>query len=152
MITFAYFFIWMKFFWKQWTISSFTMFYCQFTDQKSDYGFWHTSCFWGPYRGIGHPRMKCTRNLFVESNKATKTELLIFSSPQMRAFRMTWFAFFLCFFAWFGIAPLMAVVSSPRQKYGHPFRYHFWSTTCSLFNPLCSIPLSDNQILDHPSC
>lgn len=28
----------------------------------------------------------------------------------MRTFHMTWFAFFLCFFAWFGIAPLMAVV------------------------------------------
>jgi len=28
----------------------------------------------------------------------------------MRAFHMTWFSFFLCFFAWFGIAPLMAVV------------------------------------------
>jgi NNP family nitrate/nitrite transporter-like MFS transporter len=28
----------------------------------------------------------------------------------MRAFHMTWFAFFLCFFAWFGIAPLMKVV------------------------------------------
>ena len=30
--------------------------------------------------------------------------------PQIRAFHMSWFAFFLCFFAWFGIAPLMAVV------------------------------------------
>ncbi len=28
----------------------------------------------------------------------------------MRAFHMTWFAFFLCFFAWFGIAPLMKIV------------------------------------------
>lgn len=28
----------------------------------------------------------------------------------MRAFHMSWFAFFLCFFAWFGIAPLMAIV------------------------------------------
>ena len=28
----------------------------------------------------------------------------------MRAFHMSWFAFFLCFFAWFGIAPLMGVV------------------------------------------
>jgi NNP family nitrate/nitrite transporter-like MFS transporter len=28
----------------------------------------------------------------------------------MRAFHMAWIAFFLCFFAWFGIAPLMAVV------------------------------------------
>jgi len=30
--------------------------------------------------------------------------------PQIRAFHMSWFAFFLCFFAWFGIAPLMAIV------------------------------------------
>jgi NNP family nitrate/nitrite transporter-like MFS transporter len=30
--------------------------------------------------------------------------------PQIRAFHMSWFAFFLCFFAWFGIAPLMVVV------------------------------------------
>ena len=29
---------------------------------------------------------------------------------QIRTFHMTWFAFFLCFFAWFGIAPLMSVV------------------------------------------
>ena len=28
----------------------------------------------------------------------------------MRAFHMSWMAFFLCFFAWFGIAPLMKVV------------------------------------------
>jgi nitrate/nitrite transporter NarK len=28
----------------------------------------------------------------------------------MRAFHVTWLAFFLCFFGWFGIAPLMAVV------------------------------------------
>ncbi len=28
----------------------------------------------------------------------------------MRAFHLSWFAFFLCFFAWFGIAPLMTIV------------------------------------------
>lgn len=44
------------------------------------------------------------------AGKATKIELLNFRSPQMRAFHMTWFAFFLCFFAWFGIAPLMQVI------------------------------------------
>lgn len=43
-------------------------------------------------------------------DKATRIRLLEFSSPQMRAFHMSWFAFFLCFFAWFGIAPLMKVV------------------------------------------
>lgn len=44
------------------------------------------------------------------SQKATRIRLLDFKSPQMRAFHMSWFAFFLCFFAWFGIAPLMKVV------------------------------------------
>lgn len=42
--------------------------------------------------------------------KAARLNLLDFSSPQMRAFHMSWFAFFLCFFAWFGIAPLMSIV------------------------------------------
>lgn len=44
------------------------------------------------------------------ANKATRIRLLNFSSPPMRAFHMTWIAFHLCFFGWFGIAPLMAVV------------------------------------------
>jgi MFS transporter, NNP family, nitrate/nitrite transporter len=49
------------------------------------------------------------------SNKATRINLLDFSSPPMRAFHMTWVAFFLCFFAWFGIAPLMMVVREELQ-------------------------------------
>ncbi|HXF65005.1 MAG TPA: MFS transporter [Caldilineaceae bacterium] len=43
-------------------------------------------------------------------HKATRIDLFSFSTPQMRAFHMTWVAFFLCFFGWFGIAPLMPVV------------------------------------------
>jgi NNP family nitrate/nitrite transporter-like MFS transporter len=43
-------------------------------------------------------------------NKATSIDLFSLKTPQMRAFHMSWFAFFLCFFAWFGIAPLMAIV------------------------------------------
>jgi MFS transporter, NNP family, nitrate/nitrite transporter len=43
-------------------------------------------------------------------NKATSINLFSLKTRQMRAFHMSWFAFFLCFFAWFGIAPLMAVV------------------------------------------
>lgn len=46
----------------------------------------------------------------MKSQKATRITLFDFRTPQMRAFHMSWFAFFLCFFAWFGIAPLMAVV------------------------------------------
>ena len=43
-------------------------------------------------------------------NRAVRLQLLSLSTPQMRAFHTTWFAFFLCFFAWFGIAPLMNVI------------------------------------------
>jgi NNP family nitrate/nitrite transporter-like MFS transporter len=43
-------------------------------------------------------------------NKATRLSLREFSSTQMRAFHMTWMSFFLCFFGWFGLAPLMPVV------------------------------------------
>lgn len=42
--------------------------------------------------------------------KATRIDLTDFKSPQMRVFHLSWFAFFLSFFAWFGIAPLMPVV------------------------------------------
>lgn len=43
-------------------------------------------------------------------NKANRIRLFSFKSPQMRAFHLSWFAFHICFFGWFGIAPLMAVV------------------------------------------
>jgi len=43
-------------------------------------------------------------------NKATAIRLLDFRSAPMRAFHMTWLAFFLCFFGWFGLAPLMPVI------------------------------------------
>src|SRR6476646_8324584 len=42
--------------------------------------------------------------------KAESIRLFSLGTPQMRAFHMSWIAFFLCFFAWFGIAPLMSVV------------------------------------------
>ena len=42
--------------------------------------------------------------------KATKINLLDFRSVPMRTFHITWITFFLCFFGWFGIAPLMPVV------------------------------------------
>ena len=44
------------------------------------------------------------------SLKATKINLRDFNSTPMRAFHMTWLAFFLCFFGWFGIAPLMPII------------------------------------------
>ncbi len=44
------------------------------------------------------------------NNKATRIRLADFSSVPMRAFHMSWFAFFICFFGWFGLAPLMPVI------------------------------------------
>lgn len=48
-------------------------------------------------------------------DKATRITLGDFTSPQMRAFHMTWMAFFLCFFGWFGLAPLMAIIREDLQ-------------------------------------
>ncbi|MEK6236350.1 MAG: MFS transporter [Planctomycetales bacterium] len=50
-------------------------------------------------------------------NKATSlwSNILKLNMPQVRAFHMSWFAFFLCFFAWFGIAPLMHVIREDLQ-------------------------------------
>ena len=49
-------------------------------------------------------------NAAADGGKATRIRLFSLAAPQMRTFHLTWFAFFLCFFGWFGIAPLMAVV------------------------------------------
>ena len=46
----------------------------------------------------------------MASQKATRIDLFSFSTPQMRAFHLTWLAFFVCFFAWFAVAPLMPVI------------------------------------------
>lgn len=43
-------------------------------------------------------------------NKASSIRLANFSSVPMRAFHMSWIAFFLCFFSWFGVAPLMPII------------------------------------------
>lgn len=43
-------------------------------------------------------------------NKATRISLFNLRTIQMRTFHLTWLSFFFCFFGWFGIAPLMAVV------------------------------------------
>ncbi|MCD9015772.1 MFS transporter [Parachryseolinea silvisoli] len=42
--------------------------------------------------------------------KATRINLVDFTSVPMRTFHITWITFFFCFFGWFGIAPLMPVV------------------------------------------
>lgn len=53
------------------------------------------------------------RNLLLQPDsdgRSTRIRLLSFSTAPMRAFHLSWIAFFLSFVAWFGIAPLMAIV------------------------------------------
>src|SRR6476659_9849558 len=40
-----------------------------------------------------------------------RLNIFSFSSVQMKTFHISWLTFFFCFFAWFGIAPLMPLVS-----------------------------------------
>src|SRR5215213_10684715 len=48
--------------------------------------------------------------MHLPSSKASKINLLDFKSVPMRAFHISWITFFVCFFGWFGIAPLMPIV------------------------------------------
>ncbi len=48
----------------------------------------------------------------MASQKATSIDLFSFKTPQMRAFHLTWIAFFVCFYAWFATAPLMPIISA----------------------------------------
>ena len=45
-----------------------------------------------------------------DGRKAARIGVMDFRSAPMRAFHFSWLAFFLSFVAWFGVAPLMAVV------------------------------------------
>jgi MFS transporter, NNP family, nitrate/nitrite transporter len=44
------------------------------------------------------------------NGRATRLQLLNFSTIPMRAFHLSWMAFFVCFFAWFAVAPLMPII------------------------------------------
>ena len=78
-------------------------------------------------------------------NKATSIDLFSLKTPQMRAFHMAWFSFFLCFFAWFGIAPLMAVV---RDRTNTSVAPHAGCSTSS--NSACLTPVTINCFITGP--
>ncbi|HEY0063048.1 MAG TPA: MFS transporter [Telluria sp.] len=44
------------------------------------------------------------------ATKSNSIALFTFNTPHMRAFHLTWMAFFVCFFAWFACAPLMPII------------------------------------------
>lgn len=48
--------------------------------------------------------------MITTTDKLTKLNILSFSGVQMRTFHITWLTFFVCFFGWFGLAPLMPAI------------------------------------------
>jgi len=49
------------------------------------------------------------------ADKAIRIDLFSLRTPAMRAFHLTWMAFFVCFFAWFACAPLMPLI---KREFG----------------------------------
>lgn len=49
------------------------------------------------------------------TERATRLQLLTISTTPMRTFHLTWSAFFVCFFAWFAVAPLMPLIRDELQ-------------------------------------
>ncbi|HJS54663.1 MAG TPA: MFS transporter [Chitinophagaceae bacterium] len=47
----------------------------------------------------------------IHNQPLDKLNILSLKGVQMKTFHITWLTFFFCFFAWFGIAPLMPLVS-----------------------------------------
>lgn len=51
----------------------------------------------------------------TSGGKATSINIFSFKAPHMRVFHITWLTFFLCFFGWFGLAPLMPIIRDEFQ-------------------------------------
>lgn len=46
----------------------------------------------------------------INNQPLTKLNILSFKGVQMKTFQITWLTFFVCFFGWFGLAPLMPTI------------------------------------------
>lgn len=51
----------------------------------------------------------------VNTKPLSKLNVFSFKGIQMRTFHITWFTFFVCFFGWFGLAPLMPTIKEDLQ-------------------------------------
>lgn len=50
-----------------------------------------------------------------EKNRATKLVIYQFSRPHMRSFHFAWLSFFLAFFGWFALAPLLPTIKEQNK-------------------------------------
>src|ERR1700679_1638860 len=49
-------------------------------------------------------------NSINSSGQLTKLKIFSLQGVQMKTFHITWLMFFVCFFGWFGLAPLMPTI------------------------------------------
>ena len=79
------------------------------------------------------------------SGKATRIELLQWRTPQMRAFHLSWLAFFVCFFAWFSVAPLMPLIRGELHlSPGQVADINIAAVAVTIFGRLLIGPLCDS--------
>lgn len=64
-----------------------------------------------------------------QDDKATEIKLLSFQRPHMRAFHCSWFCFFIAFFIWFAIAPLLPEI---KETLGLTKQQIWTSNICSV--------------------
>ena len=64
-----------------------------------------------------------------QDDKATEIKLCCFARPHMRAFHCSWFCFFIAFFIWFAIAPLLPEV---KETLGLTKKEIWTSNICSV--------------------
>lgn len=57
-------------------------------------------------------------NTDPETCKATEIKILSAARPHMRGFHSSWISFFLAFFCWFAIAPLLSTLRLPEEEGG----------------------------------
>jgi len=48
----------------------------------------------------------------MNNKPLTHLNIFSFQGIQMRTFHLTWLTFFVCFFGWFGLAPLMPTIKA----------------------------------------
>mmetsp|Transcript_27401 Transcript_27401/g.49835 ORF Transcript_27401/g.49835 Transcript_27401/m.49835 type:complete len:502 (-) Transcript_27401:256-1761(-) len=68
-----------------------------------------------------------------QDDKAIEIKLLSFKRPHMRAFHCSWFCFFIAFFIWFAIAPLLPEV---KETLGLTKQQIWTSNICSVFGTI----------------
>ena len=79
-----------------------------------------------------------------QDDKATEIRLCNFSRPHMRAFHCSWWGFFIAFFIWFAIVPLLSEI---RDDLGITKR-EIWNSTIVNFGAVIFIRLLLGPLCD----